>query len=501
MAGVTTRNFKKASSKAIADTQLQAALDRAGAGFDDARLDAIGELSRQRWEELRASARETKRHTIDNLDYYLELASERVMQNGGQVHFAKDAAEARAIVLELARSNGVRVVTKSKSMVSEEIELNHALGESGIEAVETDLGEYIIQLAEETPFHIIAPAMHKSRQQVSQLFSEKINRPGLVEIDEMAQVARQTLREKFFLADMGITGANFIVAETGTVVIVTNEGNGRFCTSAPRIHVALTGMEKIVPSLEDLPVFLRLLPRAATGQRMTSYVSFISGPRDNDEEDGPDEFHLVVVDNGRSRLLSDPVLRESLYCIRCGACLNICPVYRKVGGHSYGWVYPGPIGAVVSPMLVGLEQAKDLPHASSLCGACHEVCPVKINIPHMLLNLRTRLVESENPEERGTPVAHRILAWGYYQTMKSPRILSLVRRLALFLQTPLKRKGKLRSIPVPPFSRWTRDRDLPALLRQVIPSDMGRRGVQGTIARRYDSGRRCPGKRQVHRVS
>lgn len=468
MAGLKTQQFKKASSRAIADVQLQSSMDRAGAGFNSARLEAIEELTGQRWEELRTKARETKRHTIDYLDHYLDLASERITRNGGYVHFAKDAAEARAIILGLARSKGVKVVTKSKSMVSEEIELNHALAEAGIEAVETDLGEYIIQLAEETPFHIIAPAMHKTRQQVSQLFSDKIDRPGLTGIDEMAQVARETLRERFFQADMGVTGANFVVAETGTVVIVTNEGNGRFCTSAPRIHVALTGMEKIVPSLEDLAVFLRLLPRSATGQRMTSYVSFISGPRNSDDEDGPEEFHLVIVDNGRSRLLSDPELRESLYCIRCGACLNICPVYRKVGGHSYGWVYPGPIGAVVSPMLLGLKDAKDLPHASSLCGACREVCPVKINIPHMLLNLRNRLVESDEPGDQGTSMAHKFLAWGYSRTMTSPRILSLVRRLARVTQTPLARKGKLRRIPIPPFSRWTRDRDLPALPRKTF---------------------------------
>ena len=468
MASLKTQNFKKASSRAIADVQLQSSMDRAGAGFNSARLEAIGELSNERWEELRTEARETKRHTIDYLDYYLDLASERVTGNGGHVHFAKDAAEARAIILGLARSKGVKVVTKSKSMVSEEIELNHALAEAGIEAVETDLGEYIIQLAEETPFHIIAPAMHKTRQQVSQLFSDKIDKPGLTEIDEMAQVARETLREKFFQADMGVTGANFIVAETGTVVIVTNEGNGRFCTSAPRIHVALTGMEKVVPSLEDMAVFLRLLPRSATGQRMTSYVSFISGPKNSDDEDGPDEFHLVIVDNGRSRLLSDPELRESLYCIKCGACLNICPVYRKVGGHSYGWVYPGPIGAVISPMLLGLKDAKDLPHASSLCGACREVCPVKINIPHMLLNLRNRLVESDEPGDRETPLAHKFLAWSYHRTMASPRILSLVRRIARFAQTPFARRGKLRRIPFPPFSRWTKDRDLPVLPRKTF---------------------------------
>ena len=348
-------------------------------------------------------------------------------------------------------------------MVSEEIRLNHALADIGVEAVETDLGEYIIQLAQETPFHIIAPAMHKTRQDVSHLFADKIDRPNLVEIEDMAKAARETLREKFLQADMGITGANFLVAETGTLVIVTNEGNGRVCTSVPRIHVALTGMEKVIPSLEDLAVFLRLLPRAATGQRMTSYVSFISGPRRSQDEDGPEEFHLVIVDNGRSRLLRDPELRESLYCIRCGACLNVCPVYRKVGGHAYGWVYPGPIGAVISPVLVGLREAKDLPYASSLCGACREVCPVKINIPHMLLRLRSRLMEGSAPEERKVTLWEKLLARGYYRLMGSPAMLSLAHRLGRLMQVPLARSGKIRSIPIPPFSRWTRHRDLPAL--------------------------------------
>ena len=462
MADVKTREFKGASARAIADPQLQAALTRAG-GFDAARVAAIQEVGPQRWEELRQQASEIKRHTLDNLDYYLELLCDRVSQNGGEVHFAADAAEANAIITGLASSRGVKLVTKSKSMVSEEMGLNDALDAMGVESVETDLGEYIIQLAEETPFHIIAPAMHKTRQDVSRLFAQKIDKPNLEEIEEMAQAARGSLREKFLKADMGITGANFMVAETGTLVIVTNEGNGRLCTSAPRIHVALTGMEKVIPSLEDLAVFLRLLPRAATGQRMTSYVSFISGPKRPQDEDGPEEFHLVIVDNGRSRLLRDPDLRESLACIRCGACLNICPVYRKVGGHAYGWVYPGPIGAVVSPMLVGLKQAKDLPHASSLCGACREVCPVKINIPHMLLRLRTRLAEGALREERVVSRWERLLAWGYRRLMSSPTMLSLVHKAGRNLQMPIARGGKIGRIPVPPLSRWTRSRDLPAV--------------------------------------
>ena len=463
MAEVRTREFKQASRKSMAAPQLQAALGRAGGGFDQARVEAINEFGSQRWEELRERAREIKAHTLDNLDYYLELAADRVTHNGGQVHFARDAREANAIIAELARSRGVNLATKSKSMVSEETGLNHALADVGVEAVETDLGEYIIQLAGETPFHIIAPAMHKTRQDVSLLFEEKIGRPNLVEIEEMAKAAREELRDKLLRADMGITGANFVVAETGTLVIVTNEGNGRFCTSAPRIHVAITGMEKVIPSLEDLAIFLRLLPRAATGQRITSYVSFVSGPRQTQDEDGPEEFHLVIVDNGRSRLLRDPELRESLSCIRCGACLNICPVYRKTGGHAYGWVYPGPIGSVISPMMVGLKDAKDLPYASSLCGACREVCPVKINIPHMLLQLRSRLMESNASEERAVTLWEKFLAWSYCRLMSSPRALSFVRMLVRAIQIPVARNGKIRRLPLPPFSHWTRTRDLFAL--------------------------------------
>jgi L-lactate dehydrogenase complex protein LldF len=262
---------------------------------------------------------------------------------------------------------------------------------------------------------------------------------------------------------MGITGANFVVAETGTLVIVTNEGNGRMCTSTPRIHVALTGMEKLLPSLEDLAIFLRLLPRAATGQHITSYVSFVNGPRRPGDEDGPEEFHLILVDNGRLKMLQDPELREALYCIRCGACLNICPIYRNVGGHAYGWVYPGPIGAVVTPNLVGLPKAKDLPFASSLCGACREVCPIKINIPHMLLHLRHKLSESNSEKERKTSLDEVFFAKAFTFLMGSPRVLNLAHKLGRVFQWPFEHHGKIQRIPVPPFSVWTKSKDLTAL--------------------------------------
>lgn len=459
---VNTQRFRQASSRAVVDERLQSALGKAIGHFDQARRTAIEELTPELWERYRQKGQEIKEHTVSNLDYYLELLSRRVEGNGGAVHFASDTEEATKIVLDLAKTRGVKSVVKSKSMLSEEIGLNRALDLQGIEAVETDLGEYIIQLAGETPFHIIAPAMHKSKEEVGELFFKELHTRRLTEIDEMASAARTALRQKFLDADMGISGVNFAVAETGTVVIVTNEGNGRMCTSLPRIHVALMGMEKVVPALEDMAVMLRLLPRAATGQRITSYVTFVSGPRRRSDEDGPDEFHLVIMDNNRSKLLADPELREALNCIRCGACLNTCPVYQKVGGHAYGYVYPGPIGAVVTPVMVGLPKARDLPFASSLCGACREVCPIKINIPRMLLKLRGDLAEGERGQ-RKISLWDKVFVKVWARATSSERSLGWARSFAVFLQRPFTSRGRIRRIPLPPFSRWTRSRDLPAL--------------------------------------
>ena len=463
MAEIKTQDFASASRSSILDPQLRRALQRVGVGFDGARREAIEEVTSQVWEEWREQARQIKIHTLDNLDYYLEMLYDSVVKAGGQVHFAEDAAQANAVVADLALTRKVRIATKSKSMVSEELGLNHVLEAVGVDVYETDLGEYIIQLAGETPSHLVAPALHKTKEQVARLFTEKLGVPLTDDIVQMARVARETLRQKFLQADLGISGANFLVAETGTLVIITNEGNGRLCTSAPRIHIGITGMEKVIPALQDLAVFLRLLPRAATGQRISSYVSMVTGPRRPADEDGPQEFHLVIVDNGRSRLLADPALREALYCIRCGACLNICPVYQKVGGHAYGWVYPGPIGSIVSPVLVGLNRAKDLPHASSLCGACREACPVKINIPHMLLHLRHKLAESPEPGERSASDAERLLARAYVQLMSSPRILATAHKVGRKLQSAVARDGRIKKAPLPLLSQWTHARDLPAL--------------------------------------
>lgn len=460
-----TQRFGKSSRQALRDPQVQKALTGVKDGFDSGRQRAITEITPNTWELLRDRGREIKRHAINNLDYYLGMLTESVERNGGVVHFARDSKEATGIVLDIARRNDVKVATKSKSMVSEEMGLNHELERARIEAVETDLGEYIIQLGEETPFHIVAPAIHKTREEVSSLFEKHLGTAGEADIEGLTRTARETLRQKFLQADMGISGVNFAVAETGTVCIVTNEGNGRMSTSLPPIHVALMGMEKVIPALEDLGVMYRLLPRAATGQRVSSYFTLVSGPRRHEDEDGPEQFHLVVIDNGRSRLLTDPDLREALYCIRCGACLNTCPVYRKVGGHAYGWVYPGPIGAVVTPVMVGLPRAKDLPYASTLCGACRDVCPLRIDIPRMLLKLRAQLTEGaphQRKRSRLESLAFRL--WG--RTLANERSLHRVRRVARVLQSPFARKGGMRRVPVPPFSRWTRNRNFPALAKE-----------------------------------
>ena len=467
-----TRGFRAGASEALADPKIQGNLAGLYDGFHKARLDAAQATSD--WEALSDRARAIKSHTIDNLDHYLELVERNVTEAGGHVFFAADAPEAVKYVVDLAKERGVEVAIKSKSMVSEEMGLNRRLAEDGVEPVETDLGEYIVQLAGETPYHIIAPAIHKSRQEVSELFSEKLNAPRYSEIADLTREARQQLRGKFMAADMGITGANFVVAETGTLILVTNEGNGRMCTSMPRIHVAITGMEKIVPSIEDMGVFLRLLIRSATGQRISSYVTAVTGPRRADDEDGPEEFHLVIVDNGRSRLLGDPELREALYCLRCGACLNACPVYRKVGGHAYGWVYSGPIGAVVSPVLTGLSEAKDLPYASSLCGACREACPVKINIPRMLLYLRKELAEGKTyPEERRASLTEALAMKAWRFIAASAFTLRLANRIAVLAQWPLVRGDRLTTLP-PPLARWTRYRTLPAVASRPFRSRWGK---------------------------
>ena len=461
MAETRTKEFKTLAAKTLGDDAIQKNLRTLYSGFNQGRIQQAA--ATPNWEELRERARRIKAHTIENLDHYLNMAAENVEKAGGKIYFAKDSDAATKYVLDLAKRKGVRSVIKGKSMLSEEMDLNHHLAKQEIEAVETDLGEYLVQLAGQTPYHIIGPAIHMSKSDVNELFHENLGTDPNAGVEELASAARNELREKFIQADMGITGANFVVAETGTLVLVTNEGNGRMSTSMPKTHVAIMGMEKIVPSMEDMGTFLRLLIRSATGQRISSYVTMVTGPRSAIEEDGPDEFHLVIVDNGRSKLLADPHLREALYCIRCGACLNACPVYRKVGGHSYGWVYSGPIGAVVSPVLTNVPDAKDLPYASSLCGACKEACPIKIDLPRMLLYLRSELTEgnTDSNRKRSSPL-EKLAMKAWKASVSSPAMLRLAGLVGRITQLPFARNGRLRRLP-PPLSGWTRHRSFPAI--------------------------------------
>lgn len=397
---VRQENFASRSREALADGQLQRALSNAVAKHAVTRAEGVGALGSE-WEVLRDAAKEIKDHTLAHLDRYLLEFADNVERLGGHVCWAADAAEANAYIKAVASRRGAKLAVKGKSMMTEEIGLNSALAAAGVEALETDLGEYIVQLAGERPSHITAPAVHKTRGDIARLFTERLGVACGDDPREITAHARRVLRERFAAADMGITGVNFAVAETGTVVLVENEGNIRMTTSLPRVHVALMGIEKVIPRLRDLEVFLKLLPRAASGQKITSYVSLLTGVKRSARDEGPEEFHVVILDNGRTQMLAHPHLRESLNCLRCGACLNACPVYQKIGGHAYGWIYPGPIGAVLTPQLIGRHEAADLPFASSLCGACRDVCPVKIDIPSMLLHLRREIKEGVPSEAAG----------------------------------------------------------------------------------------------------
>ena len=461
---IKTRDFKVGSRRAVKNVRVQQAARRATGNLLRERNNAAADLPE--WEELRDRAREIKAHTIARLDEYLAQFADYVEKAGGKVVWASTAEEASDYVVSLARERGVRTVVKGKSMATEEIDLNQKLEDVGVEAIETDLGEYMIQLADETPFHIIAPAIHKTRQDFGQLFSEHLSIPYEEDPQRLTQIARHALRKKFVQADMGVTGANFGIAETGTIVLVENEGNQRLSTALPPIHVSVMGMEKVIPTLQDLSVFLALLPRSATGQKASSYVSMITGPRHPGEIDGPEEFHMVILDNGRSRILADETMRESLYCIRCAACLNICPVYNSVGGHAYGWVYSGPIGSIITPELVGVGEARDLPAASTLCAACRDVCPIKIDIPHMLLKLRHKTTEPDTREPATDKIStSRVEKWivrAWAASMKSQKAYSATTAFARLAQRPLLKNDHFRWLP--PFLKgWTEHREFPAL--------------------------------------
>jgi L-lactate dehydrogenase complex protein LldF len=460
-----SESFPVAARRELANRQLRTNLARATGTIREKRVRVVAELPD--WEELREAGRAIKAGVLAGLADYLVQFEAAVEAAGGHVHWARDAAEANAIVAAVAREHEASEVVKVKSLTTDEIGLNRALEAEGIHAIETDLAELILQLDGDWSSHILVPAIHRNRTEIRDIFARTIA-PGLASDDprELAEAARLYLRERFLAARVGVSGANFGVAETGTVVVVESEGNGRMCTTLPPVLVTILGIEKLVPTFADLEVFLQLLPRSSTGERMNPYTSLWTGIT---PDDGPEELHVILLDNGRTRVLRDDVGRQALQCIRCSACLNVCPVYARTGGHAYGSVYPGPIGAILTPQLVGIENAPSLPFASSLCGACYDACPVKIDIPTVLLHLRGQAVETV--AKRRERWAMRLVAW----TFGSARRFSLAGRLARLAQRPFARAGRIRRLPGP-LAGWTTTRDLKPLEPQSFREWWARRG-------------------------
>jgi L-lactate dehydrogenase complex protein LldF len=446
--------------KTLADANLQLAIYTSTGRLMQKRRSSISEDILPEFQELRNEANRLKSHTINNLDYYLEQFECNVEAHGGKVVYCESATDVADFVLNLAKERDARLIVKSKSMTTEEIDLNHRIEHHGLEAVETDLGEYIIQLAGHRPYHIVAPALHMTRYEVADVFTKKLGVPEEIVPENQTMIARRVLRDKFLAADIGITGANFLIADSGAVVLVENEGNARLSSSAPKIHIAIAGMEKLIPRAQDLAVFLKLLGRSATGQALTSYTSFLSGPRRPGDKDGPDEFYVVILDAGRTKLLENPERRQSLYCIRCGACLNHCPVYRKIGGHNYPWVYSGPIGAIITPQFHGTANDPWLPFASSLCGACGEVCPVKIDIPKLLLDLRADVAQYK--EHVGSSTLERFGYRAFAFVMRRPKLYEFASRVARWFAP--QRGGWISWLPIAPgpLKGWLSQRELPA---------------------------------------
>ncbi len=446
-------DFAARAGQAIADARLQGALERVTAAFGSRRESAFGSLPNA--DAVRDAARAARLGAVANLGDYLQRFEAKLLANGAHVHWAETPAAANDIIVDIARSTRCVRAVKSKSMVSEETHLNAALEAAGVTPVETDLGEYIVQLADDRPSHIIAPIIHLTRQDVGRVMERRLRVPYTDDTQQLAATARTRLRGEFLRADMGISGANFGVADTGTIVLVTNEGNGRMVTTLPRVHVVLMGIEKLVGTLADLDVCLKVLARSGTGQQLTVYTTMINGPRRDGDADGPEQLHVVLIDNGRTRILAGDTA-EILGCIRCGACLNVCPVYRNIGGHAYGDTYPGPVGAVVTPGLRGLEPWRELPHASSLCGACRDVCPVRLDIPRMLLALR-RDAAAAGLQPRSMAWAMKLFAW----TASRPAVYRAASRTARALLRARARDGWIRNLPGL-AAGWTRSRDLQA---------------------------------------
>jgi L-lactate dehydrogenase complex protein LldF len=455
------RPFPDAAREALRDGQLRANLGHATTTIRDKRARVVAELPD--WAQLREAGRALKAATMARLDDHLEELERQVTARGGVVHWARDAVEANEIVTRLVKATGTTEVVKVKSMATQEIGLNEALEAAGLDVFETDLAELIVQLGHDQPSHILVPAIHKNRAEIREIFLRTI--PG-VDPDltddprQLAMAARAHLRERFLRARVAISGANFGVAETGTLTVVESEGNGRMCLTLPQTLITVMGIEKLVPTWRDLEVFLQLLPRSSTGERMNPYTSTWTGVTPGD---GPQEFHLVLLDNGRTAVLADEVGREALHCIRCSACLNVCPVYERTGGHAYGSVYPGPIGAILSPQLTGVEDNASLPYASSLCGACYEVCPVAIDIPSILVHLRAEHVEAQDK-----PTAEAVAFRGLAKAMSHPRLWHLAQRAARLGRLISRGKPTLPNAMPPPISAWTRSRDLPTPPRETF---------------------------------
>jgi L-lactate dehydrogenase complex protein LldF len=462
-------SFTQRAHRALGDDQLRGALRHATGVIGERRDNAVARVPE--WEELRARAKRVKAASLARLDHWLEIFERQAIAAGTQVHWARDAEEANRIVAEIAARVRAKTLVKSKSMTTEETGLNAYLEAAGHRVIETDLGEYIIQLAGEGPSHIIVPAIHKTRGDIGELFEDTLGTEFTDDPATLTAIARRRLRDEFAQADMGISGANFAVAETGSFLVLENEGNARLSTSLPRVHVALIGIEKVIPRLADLEVFLRLLPRSGTGQHLTSYQTLFTGPRTEGRE-GPEELHVVLLDNGRSAMLGDSLSREALACIRCGACLNVCPVYGEIGGHAYDSVYPGPIGSVITPMLGGLESARSLPFASSLCGACRDVCPVGIDLPALLLRLRSEIKAAD-----GGARWERLAFWAWSTAMGGSRRYALLQGILGWSRPLLARRSgrKLLSRLVPPLAAWTAARELRPPARRSFRDQWRRR--------------------------
>ena len=453
----TSSEFKGNAHRAMGDAKLQQALGNVRTGFIDKRKAAADALPE--FEALRDSAREIKNHVLAHLDLYIEAYEKKVTDSGGKVHFARDAAEARDLITTICKSVDAKIVTKGKSMIAEEIGINSHLEANGMVPVETDLGEYIIQLRGEMPSHIIAPAVHVTQDQVEADFRRVHThldaKRDLTEPASLLGEARTVLRERFLTADVGITGANFLVAETGSSIIVTNEGNGDLTQILPKVHIVLASIEKLVPTLEDVSQILRVLARSATGQDMSVYTTFSTGPRRAGDPDGPEQYHVILLDNGRSAMLGGE-FEEMLRCIRCGACMNHCPVYHAVGGHAYGWVYPGPMGAVLTPSLIGVDKAGHLPNASTFCGRCESVCPMRIPLPKMMRHWREREFERNL-----TPATVRYGIGLWAALAKRPKLYNLAMRPAIWAMGKLgASKGRFSMLPL--AGGWTKYRDMAA---------------------------------------